>query len=280
MTKPKMINKFTSIEMIRVRDLSVDPSYQRELQTRRAEVIGDTLDPSRLGVLVVAIRPDGTVVIIDGQHRHHALVHAGRGDDLVRCEAHRGLSREEEAALFLKLNGGRKAIGAIDEYRAALEARVPWALEVDSIASRVGLRVARGDHKRTVQAVGAVKSVHLRQRNLEATLSVLAAWDDDPTTFNGELMKAVSIFLAYHAACEESPGVDAEHLTKALRVHAPESVLASIKRRIDGRVIKLPEAGCMTLTELYNRRAPKTKRLPPYVRSMVGVRNVMSDAAE
>jgi hypothetical protein len=277
----KIINTATTIEYIRVRDLSADPAYQRELNSKRAEAIGENLDTSRIGVLVASRRNGGTVVVVDGQHRHHALMHAGRGDELVRCEIHHGLTRKDEAALFLKLNGGRKPIGAIDEYKAALEAGVPWAMEVHTIASGLNLKIQAGGSRRTIQAVLAVKSVHLRQKNLKRTLAVLAKWDDSAVTFNGELMKSVSIFIAHYEMREDSPGVDDGHLVRALMNQEPESVLAAIKRRVDGRIIKLPEAGCSVLLELYNKRLGKNSRLPPYMRGVIGVRGVQAqDAAE
>lgn len=279
-TEKKIINTTTTIEHIRVRDLSVDPAYQRELGTKRAEVIGENLDTSRLGVIVASRRADGSVVVIDGQHRHYGLQHAGRGGEFVRCEVHHGLSRSEEAALFLKLNGGRKAIGALDEYKAALEARVPWAMEIDAIARGLRLKIAGGNSRRTIQAVQAVKSVHLRQKNLKRTLAILAEWDDSAATFQGELMRVLSIFLAHYDMREDSTGVDDRHLVRSLKSHEPEAVLVAIKRRVDGRIIKLPEAGCSVLLELYNKRLGKN-RLPTYLRSMAGVRGVdTADAAE
>jgi hypothetical protein len=274
-----IINDSTTIEYVRVSSLAVDPAYQRGLDERRASVIGASLDTSRLGVVVVSLRADGTMVVIDGQHRRHGLMLAGRGDELVRCEVHRGLSASEEAALFLKLNGGRKKVGALDEFRAALAARVPWAVEVNTIASRLKLKISAGNSKRTVQAVQAVKSVHLRQRNLERTLAVLADWDDASTTFHGELMRSVATFIAHYDMRDDSQGVDDKHLVRSLKSHNPESVLAAIKRRVDGHIIKLPEAGCSVLLELYNKRLGKN-RLPPYTRNgllrLVGA----EDAAE
>lgn len=265
----KIVNQSTAIEYIRARDLAVDPLYQRERDDRRAEAIGKSLDESRIGVLVVSRRKDGVTVVIDGQHRHGGLMLAGHGDNLVRCEVHHGLSRRDEAELFLKLNGGRKAIGALDEYKAALVSQVPWAVEIDAIAADLGLKVNGGNQRRTIQAVRALKSVHTRQRNLARTLAVLVEWDDRAATFQGELMKSVSIFLAHHDAREDSLGIDDKHLVRSLRNIDPETVISAIKRRVDNRIVKLPEAGCSVLTELYNKRAGK-KRIPTYLRGGQG----------
>jgi hypothetical protein len=261
----RKIDTTTTIEFIRVADLKVDPAYQRSMDERRAHLIGESLDLSRIGVLTVSRRADRSVVVIDGQHRHGGLVVAGLGGHLVRCEVHHGLDRQGEAALFRKLNGGRKPIGALDDYRAALEARDPVAVEIDAIVTGLKLKIQQSNLRRVIAAVKAVKSVHLRQRNLERTLSVLAQWDDRACTFNGELLKSVSIFLAHYAAREDAPAIDDAHLVRQLRGQDPEAVLGAIKRRNDGKIIRLPEAGCSVLLEIYNRRAGK-KRLPPYIR--------------
>jgi hypothetical protein len=260
-----IINDSTTIEYVRVDSLVFDPAYQRGLDERRAAVIAAGLDTGRIGVIVVSHRADDTRVVVDGQHRCQGIVLAGRGHELVRCEVHRGLSASEEAALFLKLNGGRKKIGALDEFKAALAARVPWAVEVNSIASGLKLRIATGNARRTVQAVQAVKGVHLRHRNLARTLSVLADWDDASFTFQGDLMRAVAIFIAHHDTRDDSPGVDDRHLVRSLKSHDPEVVIAAIKRRSDGHIIKRAEAACSVLQELYNKRLSSKSRLPPYI---------------
>jgi hypothetical protein len=260
------IDTTTTIEYIRVADLTVDPAYQRSLDERRAQAIGEALDPSRIGVLTVSRRADRSAVVIDGQHRHGGLMVAGHGNHLVRCEVHTGLDRQGEAALFRKLNGGRKPIGALDDYRAALEAKDPVAVEIDAIVSGLKLKIQASNLRRTIAAVKAIKSVHLRQKNLERTLSVLVQWDDRACTFNGELLKSMSIFLAHYEHRGEGPGIDDEHLIRQLRTQDPETVLGAIKRRNDGKIIKLPEAGCSVFLEVYNRRAGSKRRLPPYIR--------------
>lgn len=59
---------------------------------------------------------DGKFYIIDGQHRYYAAIAKGIED--LPCIVHTGLTKEDEARLFVRLNTSRKTLKPIDTFRA------------------------------------------------------------------------------------------------------------------------------------------------------------------
>jgi hypothetical protein len=256
----KKLQTESTIEYLKVDDLEVDPAYQRGLDQRRADEIAKTFEPARLGTVVVSRREDGTNVVIDGQTRCAGACGAGHGDTLVRCEVFTGLTRQKEAELFLKLNNGRKPVGALDKYKARLVAEEPVAMEIERIVRGRKLRIGVGQRARVIQAIHAVESVHRRQKNLGRTLDVLVRWDeDDASVFDGDVLKAVSLFLAHYPEAED------RRLVEVLRTVSPKALAERIQRdRSLDRAVSLAEAACCRILPKYNARLKN--KLPPFTR--------------
>jgi hypothetical protein len=131
-------------------------------------------------------------------------------------------------------------------------------MEIDSIVRGLGLRVQTGNGKRSVCAVKALVSVHKRQGNLRPVLWVLTKWmDGEPSAYNGDLIKAVGLFLAHYR------DVDLGRLMTQLQPCSPESIVATMKR-YKNEGASLAEAACVVLAEKYNKRLSAKKQLPPY----------------
>lgn len=231
--------------------ISIDSRFQRELDESRAKVMSKHIDPDRVGVPVVSLRRDGTMVALDGQHRITALCMAGRETTQVLCEVHEGLSLAQEAELFLKLNGGRTAVRVFDKFKARLVAGEPVAHEIQKIVHAAKLRIAKAPANNCVCAIQSLEKVHLRKGNLAETLRVLVSWSDgDPGVYDGMLIKDVSCFLAEH------PDVDIDRLVLRLAGYAPDRILSKIKR-VQGTHDDIPRsvAACKVFREIYNYRS-------------------------
>lgn len=236
-------------------DTTVDHRYQRALDVRRVEAMARAYDPNLMGVPVISKRADGSCVRIDGQHRLATALAAGAGDVPILMEVHEDLSVQEEAELFLRLNGGRKAVGAIDKFKARLEAREPTALEIQIILKKVGCKITGSAQHKGVNAVEAVEHAY-HKGNLESTMRVLVTWlDGDPKAFARELVRAVSSFLA---AC---PDAEPLHLAARLDQYAPQKLAARLNRERQQIMASHAEVARIVLMEIYNHKTPKTRRL-------------------
>lgn len=241
-------------QQIRPNDTTVDDAYQRELDERRAQVIAETFDPAIFGVPVLSRRNDGTLVRIDGQHRIHGAVTAGHGDETFLMEVHEGLSLKEEAALFLRLNGSRKGVGAIDRFKARLVAREPVAVEIQSVLKSVGCKIVRSQQRYGIQAIEAAEAAYHRG-NLAETVRVLATWlDGDPQAFDKTFIRAVSAFLAAF------PEAQPLHLASKLTKHHASKIRTRLDREKEA-IGSAVEAARYVLLDVYNAGTPKAKRL-------------------
>ncbi len=206
-------------------EIEIDRQFQRELDENRCKAMAKELDMNRIGVPVLSRRKNGSLVALDGQHRVYALQMAEHTAAIL-CEVHDGLTVTEEAELFLKLNGGRKAVHVHDKWKARIVANDPIALEIKGIMDSLGLRIARVIAPSSIAAVQSVESVHVRNGNLKATLAILKRWGDGvtPEVYDADLIKYVSHFLKDHPTASPATLID-----KLSSIH-PERVVNRIKR--------------------------------------------------
>lgn len=239
---------------VKASSVKVDLSYQRPPDDKRIASIAEKFEIDRVGVPVLSMRKDGSLWVLDGQHRFAAMIAAGLGDTLVMCLCHEGLTLEDEADWFLKLNNGRVAVDTMAKYKARIVAKEPIALEVNAIIRSRGLTVSNCPSAKTVSAIQAAEWVHCHRSNLAVVLDVLKPWAAiDHHALDGNLIKAVGLFLA---ECTEA---DPAHLRRRLCDLSPALVMQQIKTA--ARDFPRWVAACLTLRLQYNKKTRKP--LPP-----------------
>ncbi|MDT7527796.1 hypothetical protein OVY29_03850 [Sphingopyxis sp. SE2] len=211
------------IEWVAPRDLSVDPSYQRSIDNaasrRLIASIAASFDWRLFSSLIVSARPDGSRVIIDGQHRWAAAVRRGDLTHLPCCSFSYP-TPEDEARMFITANRARKPMNRLDDFYAALAAADEDALEIHRLVTEAGLTVARS------MAVNARKPGEISftssiaaglRRHGEAVVS--AALTSMAEAFDGEsVAQGSSVFNALVLLFAEPPqGFDPDKLVPALR---------------------------------------------------------------
>ncbi len=234
-------------------DTTVDHRYQRDLDANRAEYMAANFDPDVVGVPVVSKRADGGLVRIDGQHRLAAAVAAGFGDEPILMQVFDGLTIQQEADLFLRLNGNRKGVAAVEKYKARIEAREPVALEIYGVLKKHGCRIATGQGRGIIAAVAAVEHAY-NKGNLDSVIYVLSAWmDRDTAGFEGAFVRGVSLFLSLY------PDADLDLLVKKLGTATPRQLLT--KMRNETRQSTPNEGSVYVLIEIYNHKTPRSRRV-------------------
>lgn len=234
-------------------DTTVDHRYQRELDAKRTERMAAQFNAELIGVPVISKRADGSYVRIDGQHRLAAAVSAGVGDVPILMEVFEGLTIQQEAELFIRLNGGRKAVVAIDKYKARIEAREPVALEIHGVLKKHGCRIATGRGRGIIAAVQAIEYAYYKG-NLDRVVYVLSAWlDCDTAGFEGAFIRGVSLFLSLY------PDADLDLLVKKLSTASPRQLLTKMKN--EARQSTPTEGSVYVLVEIYNHKTPHGRRV-------------------
>lgn len=137
--------------------LAVDPSYQRA--PNDAKIAALTRDWSWIacGALTVAKRPDGSLFVVDGQHRLLAAMRRSDIDELP-CVVFRTKDAQEEASGFLDANTNRRAIGSFARYHALLMKGDEAAQLVKKLAEDAGRQISSksGNSPNNIQCVGSL----------------------------------------------------------------------------------------------------------------------------
>lgn len=152
--------------------LTVDPEVQRQVNPTRVKSIADDWNDLMVGVLTVSHRtpttglfagldtPGDTYVVLDGQTRLEAfrVVCGPNTNSELLCEVYEGLTKAEEAEIFLKHNN-RRAVHSRDTFRIAYVAGQEWAVEITKVLSDNGWAARGVDVGRPLRQFGAISAV-------------------------------------------------------------------------------------------------------------------------
>ncbi len=240
--------------------LIVDSTIQRPLDENRAQKMADVLDLSLLGVVEVSERPNGTLHIMDGQHRVAALRLAGFHNETVECKVHHGLTKAQEAARFNGLNTF-KAPRAFDRFKVRIQEGDSVALGVDRILMEHGWRLMTGHIDGGFTAVQAAERVYTGfgtanketgpQNFANALGTVTQAWGRGPMAANGFIISGLGLFFARYG-----DQIDKPSLVKRLAQFAggPDNYLGKARGIRDWRGGGLARCVAELTVEVYNKR--------------------------
>lgn len=199
----------------------IDPSIQRDEVAREIKrMTGDNFNPGALGVLTISVRDvedpsTGEIVtrwfLVDGQQRRAACRIQNYGEK-VPAIVHYGLTKDQEAELFLALNF-REGVGAWDRYKARLEAKEPQALAIAAMLDELDIPTGVGGF----QAIGQADRIYSRgtrgPANLHFALSILSELYEE---YDGRVLGGLGLLYdEYHQF------IDIESFRSKLSKHAP-----------------------------------------------------------
>jgi hypothetical protein len=183
------------MRLVAIADLYVDSGsggYQRALDVIRANSYAKNFEPGAMKAINVSVRPDGRMMITDGQHTVHM---AGQlGYTHIQAMVVHG-SRESEAKCFLIGNGkGKKNATSKQRHDAALVARDPVALAAQSIMNTYDIAVSTGGlRKGFTNAIGAITSYsNANPAALKRAMDCIAsAWKEDDCAWSGVVLRGM-----------------------------------------------------------------------------------------
>lgn len=247
-----------TIEVVLLDDLNVDNTYQRDLDHGLVNKIAQEWDIAAAGPIVVSRRADGSMWIVNGQHRAAGAKQAGETEILAQVV--HGLDRAGEAVLRLKGNT-RRGDTAQERFRAQVAAGNEESLAILKIAEQFGTTVNYSNNAFTgINSVSALETLYRRDEGvtLVRVLEVIQdAWD----TVGGKYvsvstLKSIAWFLERHSGemkrarfIERMRGAGLEELDRKARSH------------------KAAQGGAMwtnyyrAMVEEYNARLPEGSRL-------------------
>lgn len=169
----RRIERAASLRWVPLALMRVSPLAQRELNRARVDRIAASFDLEQIGTPTVNKRDNGYFVI-DGQHRVEALREIGWGDQQIQCWTYEGLSEEEEAEKFLKLNDVL-AVSAFAKFRIGVQAGRVRECDVDRIVRAQSCVVSTDHLEGGISAVGTLMRIYDRNgpRVLARTLRIV-----------------------------------------------------------------------------------------------------------
>lgn len=188
-----------TVENIDRTKLFIDARYQRPLDENRVLRMATNYDEHMFAPLEVSARPDGVFAVFDGQHRKSLvdlLEHT-----TVPCRVHRGLTLEQEAALFVSLQQSRKNVSAVSRHTASLVAGNEQAKDIDRIVRKNGYTISDGQ---TTNSIKAATNVYMVYRSygaghLDFTLSLIRElWVGQRNANHGNFITGVAKFLHHY----------------------------------------------------------------------------------
>lgn len=233
----------------------VGEKFQRETNEDAAWRMASDFDRNQFQLPTCAPIGDGTFSVIDGLHRVEMA--KSLGIETITCQIADCDTYEQRAELFTNLNRNRRWLVPTDAFRSELEARKPWAIEVEKCLASRDLAIKSKRSPRGVSAVMAIKKVYAAGGfvRLGCVLdTVLSAWpDDDPRRFSGEILLSIDSYLATY------PKSDLGRLARALGTVTGQRLLALGTQRwhawqaLDGRGGSRIEAIAEEITKLYSK---------------------------
>lgn len=244
----------SEIEWIPLDKLEVSPLAQREIRPAWVSELAASLDLEQIGALTVNER-NGRYFIIDGQHRAEAMRLFGFDTEKLQCFTYHGLSEQEEAEMFLKLNN-RLKVSSMDEFKIAVQAGRKIEVDIDRIVREAGLHISSGGEG-SIRAVGKLGKIYDRSGPLVLATTLAIIRDSYGTRgFTAEVIDGIGLFADRYA-----DQMDQDKLIRALKgTNGTLTALlnrAEILRKQTGAL----KAHCIAAaaTDIYNKIQKGTK---------------------
>jgi len=218
----------------------------------------------------VALRPDGTYWVVDGQQRVSAAEVIGFKSLPCRIIPVDG-SLKTEAWLFIGFNTGEKSVRPYDLYVAAMCNKVPDALFVAKVVKKIGYRVgAQGDSKRSnvVTCVAKMRTWARKAPALFEKSMYVASKIHNGSCIDNRVINGLCTLEEYFQTLKEENGVeetitDPENIESFVGAGEDEffSTIDRCKASRDGNNASRPQANAFI--SILNDSRPKKRRIPP-----------------
>lgn len=271
--------RFT-VEELPANVLDVDPGVQRKVNQHRVKLLAASFDESALGIFTVSARikshalidekPEIRYVVLDGQTRLEALrVFTGSPETSfkVLCQVYHGLTRAEEAEIFLSHNN-RAAVRTVDKFRIALTAGEDWAVRLNTIVIRHGFEagVNPTPSRRFTAVTAAMKIMNLPdgEDSLNRAFDlVVRAWGHQQNAASAEAIGGIGALYHRHGAA-----IDTTAFAKRLaRKDTPQTFRSNTIANQGARRLSRTEAAYHYALSVYNLGLKSNRLEPRDVRS-------------
>lgn len=161
-------------------------------------------DLDAIGILTVSLKPDGTLLVLDGQHRLKALLELGLPEWPVKCHVYKGLTDAQDSALFRRLNDTRRPT-AYDDFRHGVREGDPECVGITEIVESVGLHIEDQHRDGAIACVTALRNVYRSSNGRpndsalrDALETAIAAWGRRADAVEGHIIHGLGLVFREH----------------------------------------------------------------------------------
>lgn len=167
------VQRHAEIQSVALAVMRVSPLVQRELKPYHVNHLIAQFDIEQVGVPTLNYR-DGHHYVIDGQHRIEAMRGMGLGETKLDCAVFSGLTDQQEAEMFLRLNNVL-AVNGFDRYRVGVQAGREEDCALSDILDELGLHVSMDRTEGSVHCIGTLRRIYQQTGgdNLSRTLRIV-----------------------------------------------------------------------------------------------------------
>lgn len=176
--------------------------YNRGINRTHVNRIKRNFHEDMVQPAIVSLRDDN-YYIIDHQHQSQAIYELNNSDPhtLIKCDVRTGLTYEQEADLYYRLNTGTSPLNFTDKIIGRIEAKDPMALAFRDAVESCGYLIG-GDSNRSIRAVKAAWDIFVREGGRDSLIDILTltslCWPNSRTSATADIISAVDLFLIYH----------------------------------------------------------------------------------
>ena len=246
--------------------LFTDPAYQRDLDPVRVAKMAREYDAALVGIVEVSARADGRYAVLDGQHRLAMTKDITFEQDTtahIACRVHTGLSIEEEATLYGRLNTTRKQLNGWDRWKARRGAGETVCLAIEEACAKAGWTVSyRSGTRGHLTGTKALEKIHDLGGAPFITYIlgiVSAAWNDDPDGAAAAIIGGLGGVVGAYG----DDGLDRDRLIGALSGVLPRQILARAAAARELHKGTIDKLTAHVIVEEYNAAA-RGGKLPPF----------------
>lgn len=252
------------LRMVPVDQIHRDPDYQRPVSQVWLS-LHKPFNAEQAGTVNLSQR-GGRIWCVDGSHRV-ALADACDVKD-IRAFVISGMTKQQEAMLFVKLQRERRSLSAWDLYHAEMAGGEPQTLDMVDALHRAGFRIEQktaGD-PRVITAIDSVRFVYRMggAALIADTLRLItdSMWLNLDRSLSGPILKGLAIFLQSEQA---RPTYDRDRTVKKLQGCAPTYLLLKAQQiAINRRSASVSATNVAeAVLDLYNDRLAVKSKLPP-----------------
>lgn len=246
------------LKMIPAREINVNPTYQRGVQTDMVRHIVNNFDYHQVNPVKVVFR-DGEYWAFDGQQTTTALITMFGKEYLVPCMIYYDvLSWDAEATIYEMINSkkARKAVKAADLWKSRLSREDVTATEIKAILESNGLTLGGKGHGsvRCLETLDWIWDKYGADVFREVIENVAQAWHCEVESLQTPMLKGMAIFVA-----QFKDQYNRKKLVNALGKKHSALILKDGKSRIEAGNKKYADA----IRGVYNNAARGDNRLPP-----------------